>query len=209
MFKSAVEEWLYAIGLPELYPYFLEEGFDTLEKIKHMRQTDIDLIVDRRGYIPVLNEEIDRLNFGNSQVTSANVNFDRSGREESYISVPEQYETRESIIHRYESGGIPAVGFASRQLARRAKSKTRKDRAASLISARASVDRYIPNSASAAFENLFAAKRAASVAAITQRELEHDAMSVALEERQKKREEERQKRSKTGKKNPESIILCV
>ena len=196
MFKSEVEEWLYAIGLPELYPYFLDEGFDTLDKVKRMRQTDIDAIVDRRGYIPVLNEEIDRLNFGITQVNSTNL--ERTGREESYISEPD-YETRESIIHRYESGGMPAVGFASRHLARRAKSKCRKDRAASLLSARASVDRYVPNSASNAFENLFAAKRAASVAAMTQREIEHGAMSTALEERQKKREEERQKRSKTGK----------
>ena len=38
-----------------------------------------------------------------------------------------------------------------------------------------------------------------SVAALTQREIEHNAMSAALDERQKKREEERQKRSKTGK----------
>ena len=140
MFKSEVEEWLYAIGLPELYPYFLEEGFDTLEKIKHMRQADIDVIIDPKGYIPVLNEEIDRLNYGNNQIPSASVNFDRATRENTYMPAPE-YETRDSIIHRYESGGMPAVGFASRHLARRAKSKCRKDRAASLLSARASVDR--------------------------------------------------------------------
>ena len=197
MFKSEVEEWLYAIGLPELYPYFLDEGFDSLEKVRRMRQTDIDAIVDRKGYITLLNEEIDRLNF--QTPASVNVNMHRDEREESYISEPE-YETRESIIHRYESGGIPAVGFASRHLARRAKSKCRKDRAASLITARSSVDRYVPNSASNAFEHLFAAKRAASVAALTQREIEHEALSAALDERQKKREDERLKRSKTGKK---------
>ena len=116
MFRSDVEEWLYAIGLSELYSYFLDEGIDTLDKVRRMRQTDIDAIVDRKGYIPVLNDEIDRLNTANYPFSAANnAGLQRAEREESYISEPE-YETRESIIHRYESGGIPAVGFASRHL---------------------------------------------------------------------------------------------
>ena len=53
---------------------------------------------------------------------------------------------------------------------------------------------------------MFAAKRAASVAAITQREIEHEAISAALDERQKKREDERLKRSKTGMNTPYKII---
>jgi hypothetical protein len=107
---------------------------------------------------------------------------------------------------------MPAVGFASRHLARRAKSKCRKDRAASVLSAsRGSVERFVPNSATHAFENIFMARRAQSVAAMQQRDLEHEVMSAALDQRQKIRDAARKVRSQTEMHNyysatPESSV---
>ncbi len=49
MFHSEVEEWLYSIGLEELYPYFVADGLTSLEQVRLMRQSDIDAIVDRKG----------------------------------------------------------------------------------------------------------------------------------------------------------------
>lgn len=200
MFHSEVEEWLYSIGLPQLYPYFMAEGFDTLDKIRNMRQSDIDAIVDRNGYMMILNEEIDRLNFNNvvDRFDPSSGALDRQSREQSYLESEPGYETRESLISKYEHGGVPAVGFASRHFARRAKSKVRKDRSASIIASRASIERYIPNSASNAYEDLFLNKRAASVAAFASRDSENAATLAAIEERQREREAERQKRAKTG-----------
>ena len=206
MYRSEVEEWLYSIGLPELYVYFEEDGFNTLDKVRRMRQSDIDAIVDRNGYMIILNEEIDRLNYAepisytSSALNNASNNgtsYERASRAGSYMDSEPEFETRESIIARYEIGGIPAVGFASRHLARRAKSKCRKVRGVS-VAGRSSPERYVPNSASKAYEQMFAAKRAASVAAASIREAEHAAASAALVERQRKREEERQRRARTG-----------
>ena len=205
MYRSEVEEWLYSIGLPELYSYFEEDGFTTLDKVRRMRQSDIDAIVDRNGYMIILNEEIDRLNYAEVALpSSSNNNYlsanygERASRAGSYLDSEPEYETRDSIIARYELGGIPAVGFASRHLARRAKSKCRKVRGVSVAGYRSSPEKYVPNSASKAYENIFAAKRAASVAAASLREAENNAASAALLDRQRKREEERQRRAKTG-----------
>lgn len=163
MFHSEVEEWLYSIGLEELYPYFHHDGFTTLESVRQMRQSDIDAIVDRKGFMLLLNEEIDRLNYGapaanasSARATSlaperaqshydqqrAQSHFERAG---SYLDPTfggeYDYEPSESLIQRYENRGIPAVGFASRHLARRAKSKARKHRGASVGFSRSSVER--------------------------------------------------------------------
>jgi hypothetical protein len=223
MFHSEVEEWLYSIGLDELYPYFLQDGFTSLDSIRQMRQSDVDAIVDRKGLMNVLNEEIDRLNSSisglgsaaaapragsvyqdrasraQSQFERAGSHFDRAG---SYLESEYDYEPSESLIQRYENRGIPAVGFASRHLARRAKSKARKHRGASVgLGTRASAERYIPNSASQAYESMFLAKRAASVAAANARELENSSTLQALQERQRLREEERERRAKSGNNN--------
>lgn len=205
MYRSEVEEWLYSIGLPELYSYFEEDGFTTLDKVRRMRQSDIDAIVDRNGYMIILNEEIDRLNYAEVALPSSSINNnylsanygDRTSRAGSYLDSEPEFESRDSIIARYELGGIPAVGFASRHLARRAKSKCRKVRGVSVAGYRSSPEKYVPNSASKAYENIFAAKRAASVAAATLREAENASASAALLDRQKKRDEERQRRART------------
>lgn len=164
MFHSEVEEWLYSVGLDELYPYFLSDGFTTLDAVRTMRQSDIDSIVDRKGLMLILNEEIDRLNFSGSGLSAAlppargsslapgsGAALDRAGshfeRAGSYLDSGDyDYEPSESLIQRYENRGIPAVGFASRHLARRAKSKARKHRGASIGMGRASAERYISHS---------------------------------------------------------------
>lgn len=61
---SEVEEWLHSIGAGALTRFFFEDGFTSLEAVRNMRQSDIDNIVDRHGYINVLNEAIDSLNYG-------------------------------------------------------------------------------------------------------------------------------------------------
>lgn len=201
MFRTEVEEWLSQIGLDELYNYFVQDGFTTLDSVRRMRQSDIDAIVDRRGYMIILNEEIDRLNYGDANANSYNpAPLDRSSRAASYVDYEPERENREALMSRYESGGLPSVGFASRHLARRAKSTTRKNRGASVaFGTRSSVERYVPNSASDAYESLIASKRAASVAVTNAREVEQSSISAAIEARQKKRDEERQSRAKTGK----------
>lgn len=109
-----------------------------------------------------------------------------------------EYEDREKLIFRYESRGIPAVGYASRHLARRAKSVARKTRGTSVgFAPRASVERYAPNSASEAFESIIANRRAASVAANLAQEAEYQAASSALLNRQQKRDQDRKLRAKT------------
>jgi hypothetical protein len=209
MYRSEVEEWLYQIGLPELSNYFLEDGFTTIDQVRRMRQSDIDAIVDRNGYMLILNEEIDKLNYSGAgsadyHATRAASVYDRAG---SHDRSPE-YEPRSTIQARYEAGGMPAVGFASRHLARRAKSKVHKNRAASMAAnTRSSVERYVPNSASSAYEQLFAAKRATSVAAINAREIEHEAAAEALALRQKARENSRASRARSGKYNFELIYI--
>lgn len=207
MYRSEVEEWLYTIGLPELSNYFLEDGFTTIDQVKRMRQSDIDAIIDRNGYMLCLNEEIDRLVLapgtapsGGAGGRATSVYAERAG---SYYggdargnSQSPDYESSGTIQARYQAGGMPAVGFASRHLARRAKSKVHKNRAASMAAnsaSRASVDRYVPNSASTAYENLFAAKRASSVAAINAREIEHEAQAEALSQRTARRQQSRAK----------------
>jgi hypothetical protein len=218
MFVSEVEEWLYSIGLDDLYPYFHQDGFTTLDAVRQMRQSDIDAIVDRKGLMVVLNDEIDRLNSSivglgpkagsvyqdRTTASQARVGsqFDRASsarfeRDGSYFESEYDYEPSESLIQRYENRGIPAVGFASRHLARRAKSKARKHRGASIGVSRASAERYVPNSASDAYESMFMAKRAASVAAASARDTENSSTLQALQERQRLREEERERRAKS------------
>jgi len=235
MYRSEVEEWLYAIGMPELSEYFLEDGFTSLDQVRRMRQGDIDSIIDRNGYMLVLNDEIDRLNYGGAEggaLTSLpppaphhghgqdgfgyadesrraygggygdeNNNGASSRQRRAMSYVEPGYENRETVMQRYQAG-VPAVGFASRQLARRAKSKVHTNRAASLAAncganRGQSIERYVPNSASTAYENLFAAKRAASVCALNQRELVHEAAAEALERRQQKREQDRSSRARS------------
>jgi hypothetical protein len=199
MYRTEVEEWLYTIGLPHLYDYFVEDGFNTLEKVRRMRQSDIDAIVDRNGYMIILNEEIDRLNYedGYNHYPSDHNESHRAG---SYFNdSSNDFESRDVLLKRYETSSVPAVGFASRHFARRAKSKSRKVRGTSAAPIRNSAERYVPNSASEQYEAIFLTKRAASVAAATAKEAETAAALSALEERQRKRNEEREKRAKTGK----------
>ncbi|RNA09592.1 hypothetical protein BpHYR1_007124 [Brachionus plicatilis] len=198
MFRSEVEEWLYSIGLEDLYDSFLEDGFTSLDSVRRMRQSDIDAIVDRRGFMNILNEEIDRLNYGNESLPPVAPVRESASRARSYLDYEPEYEDREKLIFRYESRGIPAVGFASRHLARRAKSTARKTRGTSVgFPSRSSVDRYVPNSASQAFESLIANRRAASVAANLAQELQYQNASAQLLNRQQKRDQERQQRAKT------------
>jgi len=163
MVLNEVEEWLLSIGLQHLYIYFIEDGFTTLHKVRNMRQSDIDAIVDRNGYMLILNEEIDRLNnfYDNQIILPPNVL-----REKSYNGINVDDESRDRIMSRYEFGGVPAVGFASRHFARRAKSRSCSRRAGSAIVQRTNYENYVPNSASTEFENLFWSKRSSSLAPI-------------------------------------------
>jgi hypothetical protein len=86
MYGSEVEQWLYSIGAQELFDYFLEDGFSSLEAVRQMRQSDIDAIVDRKGYMILLNEAIDRLNFGDAY----NTNFVPVPRAVSHLAVDNQ-----------------------------------------------------------------------------------------------------------------------
>jgi hypothetical protein len=111
-----VREWLYTIGLDHLYDYFIQDGFTTLDSVRNMRQSDIDAIVDRHGYMVVLNEEIDRLNYGDampiapaaavSYAAQANGSAHRYERAGSYVDSEYEYEPRENLLNRYETGGI-------------------------------------------------------------------------------------------------------
>jgi hypothetical protein len=199
VFRSEVEEWLYSIGLPHLYPYFVEDGYTTLDAVRHMRQSDIDSIVDRNGAMFVLNDEIDRLNYGDNGYQTTHLL--QGGESAYYEQQPVEFETRESLISRYENRGVPAVGYASRLLARRSKSISRRNRATSLaplVVRSASVIRYVPNSASEAYESLFAQKRATSLAAQSHREAQHAAAAAALDESRRRREDERIRRAKSA-----------
>jgi hypothetical protein len=150
MHGSEVEDWLYTIGAPELFDYFMQDGFSTLECVRRMRQSDIEAIVDRKGYTLLLNEAIDRLNC--------------SPRAVAYLDSHE--ESRESLMNRYQYG-IPTGGSLARTLARQTKSHTRKLRGMSAFphsfSRMNSIEPYVANSASDAYEKLLANRRAQSV----------------------------------------------
>lgn len=165
MYHSEVEDWLISIGLQNLYHFFVEDGFTSLDAVRNMRQADIDAIVDRHGYMIILNEEIDKLNYG--PYTSVYDNHNKSNySDNSYSDLPSYIEPIENIMKRYDVSGVPSVGFASQHLARRAKSaKLNKIRGASALPGSAyresSVSRHIPNSASNEFETFMVANRRA------------------------------------------------
>jgi hypothetical protein len=71
-----------------------------------------------------------------------------------------------------------------------------------LAGSRSSAERYIPNSASDAFESFMMSKRAASVAVAAAREAELNNAASRIEDRVRRREYDRldrQRRAKTGK----------
>ena len=191
MYGSEVEKWLYSIGAPELFDYFLEDGFTTLDAVRRMRQSDIDAIVDRKGFIIMLNEGIDRLNYELSHAPRA-----VSCIADSY----EQPESREALMNRYECG-IPTGGSLARTLARQTKSKSRKLRGLSAMpestAFRSYTDRYVPNSASDAYERLLTSRRAKSVAFSAAKEASLSAAEAALVARQR-RTLDRNQRAQSG-----------
>ena len=195
MYGSEVEKWLYSIGAPELFDFFLEDGFTTLDAVRRMRQSDIDAIVDRKGFIIMLNEGIDRLNYELSHVSHS------APRAVSYIDSYEQPETREALMNRYECG-IPTGGSLARTLARQTKSKSRKLRGLSAMpestAFRSYTDRYVPNSASDAYERLLTSRRAKSVAFSAAKEASLTAAEAALVARQR-RTLDRNQRAQSGK----------
>ncbi|MFM7858995.1 MAG: hypothetical protein ACKO96_45500, partial [Flammeovirgaceae bacterium] len=89
-----------------------------------MRQADIDAIVDRNGFMIILNEEIDKLN----NLTPFRSNdYYSSYAHDTYHADAKQtneydLEPIEKIMKRYEISSVPSVGFASQHLARRSKS---------------------------------------------------------------------------------------
>jgi hypothetical protein len=58
---SEVEEWLNIIGLPELFVYFEEDGWVTLDGVTLMTEQDIKNITPKRGHVTIILEEIRRL----------------------------------------------------------------------------------------------------------------------------------------------------
>jgi hypothetical protein len=135
-----------------------------------MRQSDIDAIVDRHGYMITLNEEIDRLNYGPSSSNQLNNNYNNNNNntnENNYeinstSNSSYDYEPIQNIMKRYQVSSVPSVGFVSQHLARRSKSKTNKLRGSSALPIgyslnykESSIGRYVPNSASDEFETFW------------------------------------------------------
>ena len=58
---SEVEEWLNIIGLPELYLYFEEDGWVTLDGVTLMTEQDIKNITPKKGHVTIILAEIRRL----------------------------------------------------------------------------------------------------------------------------------------------------
>lgn len=190
---SEVQQWLQSIGAGALYNYFIEDGFTTLDAVRHMRQSDIDAIVDRRGYMIILNEGIDNLN-SNYQIPAP--------RAVSFIGEREEEEdfSREALMNRYGSA-IPRGGSVSRTLARQSKSKARQMRGSSAYpQLRSSVDRYVPNSATAAYEQLISNAsnhRRAKSCAYNARADAFSAAEASLMERKRQRNNNRQLRAQS------------
>jgi hypothetical protein len=58
---TEVEEWLYTLGLSELYLYFEEDGWTSLERISQMTDDDIRDVCINDTHFNILVEEIDNL----------------------------------------------------------------------------------------------------------------------------------------------------
>ncbi len=191
---SEVEQWLHSLGAGALYRYFIEDGFTTLDHVRNMRQSDIDAIVDRNGYMVILNEGIDMLNnsYGSRAYSVP------PPRAVSFIGDNKNsvQESREELLTRYESA-IPRGPMVSRTLARQAKSRSRNLRGSSALPGfnRASAERYVPNSATDEYENLVNETRRARSVAYNQRVDAVTAAENAIVERQK----QRQLRARSGK----------
>ena len=69
-----VEEWLNIIGLPELYVYFEEDGWVTLDGVTLMTEDDIRAITKKRGHISIILREIERLKFNLIKISDNNQN---------------------------------------------------------------------------------------------------------------------------------------
>jgi hypothetical protein len=190
---SEVEQWLESIGAAPLYRYFCEDGLTTLDSVRNMRQSDIDAIVDRRGYMVLLNEEIDLLNSYNTGGYGSNSYHVPAPRAVSFIGhivEDSRHESRDDLMNRYASA-IPRAGSVSRSLARQSKSRTRQLRGGSAARSGGTVDRYIPNSASDAYEQIMNTRRAKSVAATAHQNARLDtynAAEAALNDRKKARQ---------------------
>jgi hypothetical protein len=99
-------------------------------------------------------------------------------------------------MNRYSSAIPPRGCSSSRQIARQSKSRARQLRGSSVMGARASCERYVPNSASQEYENLLnETRRAKSVAHQARADTIARAES-ALNDRRK----DRQFRAQSGKK---------
>jgi hypothetical protein len=192
---SEVEHWLHSLGAGALYRYFVEDGFTTLDDVRTMRQSDIDAIVDRNGFMVILNEGIDMLNNSGYGSRSYSVPPPRAV---SFIGEQKQsaQESREELLNRYESA-IPRGTSVSRTLARQAKSRSRHLRGASAYPGlgRASAERYVPTNASDEYESLVNETRRARSVAYNQRADAITAAENAIVDRQK----QRQLRARSGK----------
>jgi len=176
MHRSEVEEWLISIGLHNLYPYFIEDGFTTLEHVRSMRQADIDAIVDRNGFMIILNEEIDKLNNitpsrSSDHYTSYSHNNDAYHPTKHTTTSEYDLEPIEKVMKRYEISSVPSVGFASQHLARRSKSARSTKAQARGVSAlpgssyrESSASRYVPTASDEFEAYMLANRRSYSVA---------------------------------------------
>lgn len=184
---SEVQEWLSSIGAGELYSYFVQDGFTSLEAVRHMRQSDIDAIVDRKGYMIILNEEIDNLNYSGNVPAPRAVSF-----------LGAEPETRETLMNRYSSC-IPTGNSFSSTLARRSKSRSRHLRGSSALpeNSRSSVERYVPNSAYDAYEELIKNTRRARSVAYNARPTALEAAELSLAERKRRRTMDRDFRAQS------------
>lgn len=105
-------------------------------------------------------------------------------------------ESREELLSRYQCA-IPRASSVSRSLARQSKSRMRAMRAGSAHPAfgRASVERYVPNSAADEYEELVNLNRRARSVAYSAKANAVSAAEAALNERKK----QRQLRARSGK----------
>merc|ERR1712122_268690 len=125
----------------------------------------------------LLNEEIDLLNnYNNGYGNNYHVPAPRAVSFIGHVVEDTRNESRDNLMNRYASA-IPRAGSVSRTLARQSKSRTRQLRGGSAI--RASVDRYVPNSASDAYEQLIMNTRRAKSVAASHHQSKLDAYNAA------------------------------
>lgn len=105
---TEVEEWLYTLGLSELYLYFEEDGWTTLESISQMTDDDIRDVCINNAHYDILVDEIDNLR----------EEFMLKERRKRFLSrdrLVQQHEKQESISYTNRRSATPYVNNNNRR----------------------------------------------------------------------------------------------